>query len=149
MRFLQIAVFGFSLAACSRSSDPVRDFNAREITMPNGKIVTAEVMTNPVDMTRGMMFKDSLAPDRGMLFVHGAPGQFTYFTYQVKIPLDILWMDPNHRVTEISANTPPCPSTSARQCPHYGGHSTAIYVLEMGGGMAAKYGVQVGSVINF
>ena len=149
MRLLPIAVFGLCLAACSRPSDPVRDFSSREVTMPDGKTVIAEVMMNPVDMTRGMMFRTSLEPDRGMLFVHGAPGQFTYFTYQVKIPIDIIWMDPNHRVTEISANTPPCPSKSARQCPLYGGHSTALYVLELGGGMAAKYGVQIGSIINF
>ena len=137
------------LAACSHSSDPVRDFASREMTMPNGKTVLAEALTDPVDMTRGMMFRDSLAPDRGMLFIHGAPGRYQYFTYQVKIPLDIVWMDPNRRVAEISANTPPCPSKSARACPHYGGHEMAQYVLELGGGMASKYGVQVGAVLNF
>ncbi len=149
MRFLLIAAFGLCLAACSSSSDPVRDFNAREITMPNGKVVTTEVMTNPVDMARGMMFRTELAPDRGMLFIHAKPGQYTYYTYQVKIPLDIVWIDPNRRVTEISPNTPPCTSSSARLCPVYGGHSTANYVLELAGGMAAKYGLAVGSALTF
>ncbi len=117
--------------------------------MPNGKTITAEVMTNPVDMSRGMMFRDTLAANRGMLFIHGSPGRYAYWMFQVKIPLDIIWMDQNRRVVEISANTPPCPSKSARDCPNFGGHEEAMYVLELAGGMAAKYGVEKGSVINF
>lgn len=149
MRFSILAALALCLAACSGSSDPVRDFSAREVTMPDGKTVKVEVMTNPVDMGRGMMFRDSLSPDRGMLFIHGSPGQYQYWMYQVKIPLDIIWMDSNRRVTEISPNTPPCTSQSARECPQYGGHYPSIYVLELAGGMAAKYNVQPGSILNF
>ncbi len=117
--------------------------------MPNGKTVIAEVMTNPTDISRGMMFRDSLEPDHGMLFIYGSPGRYQSWTYQVKIPLDIIWLDQKRRVVEISANTPPCGSTSARTCPNYGGRENSLYVLEIGGGLAAKYGVQVGSVIEF
>ena len=149
MRLLSLAAI-LILAACSHSSsDPVRDFSSREVTLPNGKTITAEVMTDPVDMSRGMMFRDSLAPDRGMLFIHGAAGRYSYFMYQVKIPLDMVWIAPDHRVVEISPNTPPCPSKSARECPNYGGHEAALYVLELAGGTAAKSGVQVGSTVAF
>jgi uncharacterized protein len=149
MRVLLTAALCFALAACSSSSDPVRDFSAREITLPDGKTIVAEVMTNPMDMSRGMMFRDSLPPDRGMLFIHGSPNRYPYWMYQVKIPLDIVWLDQNRRVAEISANTPPCASKSASDCPNYGGHEVALYILELGGGQAAKHGVQVGSYINF
>jgi uncharacterized membrane protein (UPF0127 family) len=150
MRFLLFAALSLGLAACSASSsDPVIDLTSREIRMPNGKTVIAEVMINPTDITRGMMFRESLQPDHGMLFIYGSPGRYQSWTYQVKIPLDIVWMDKQRRVAEISANTPPCPSKSARACPNYGGHEDALYVLELGGGMAAKYGVQVGSVLDF
>jgi uncharacterized protein len=149
MRLLFTAALCFALGACSSSSDPVRDFSSRDVTLPDGKTIAAEVMTDPVDMNRGMMFRDSLAPDRGMLFIHGSPNRYSYWMYQVKIPLDIIWMDQNRRVAEISADTPPCTSKSARNCPNYGGHEVALYVLELGGGQAAKHGVQVGSYINF
>jgi hypothetical protein len=149
MRLVSVAVTAIGLAACSRSSDPVRDFASREVSMPDGRSVLAEVLMDPVDMGRGMMFRESLAPNRGMLFIHGGPGRYTYYTFQVKVPLDIVWMDPNRRVAEISANTPPCPSRSARECPTYGGHEMSQYVLELSAGMAANYGVRVGSVLNF
>jgi uncharacterized protein len=150
MRSLLAVTALLCLAACSRSADPVRDFTARPVTLPNGKTITAEVMVDTVDITRGMMFRDSLPPDRGMLFIHNSPGKYSYWMYQVRIPLDIIWMDRNRRVVEIAANTPPCEKpASARECPHYGGNETAMYVLELGGGEAAKNGVQVGSVLTF
>jgi uncharacterized protein len=149
LRFLSVAALALMLAGCSGSKDPVRDFSSRDVTLPDGKSITAEVMTNPVDMSRGMMFRDSLAANRGMLFIHGSANKFPYWMYQVKIPLDIIWLDANRRVVEIAANTPPCPSKSANECPNYGGHEAAQYVLELGGGEAAKHGIAVGAAISF
>jgi uncharacterized protein len=149
MRLTFLMALCLALAACSGSSDPVRDFSSRDIGLPDGKTVAAEVLINPVDMSRGMMFRDSLAPDRGMLFIHGSPNRYQYWMYQVKVPLDIVWLDQNRRVVEISANTPPCPSKSASECPSFGGHEPAQYVLELAGGQAAKHGIQVGSSLSF
>ena len=84
-----------------------------------------------------------------MLFFHPQPGKYKYWMYQVKIPLDIIWMDAGHKVVEISANTPPCPSKTAHECPMFGGNEDAKYVLELAGGGAARNGVRVGSVIDF
>ena len=97
---------------------------------------------------RGMMFRDSLAPDRGMLFVHPSPGAYVYWMYQVRIPLDIIWMASDHRIVEISADTPPC-RTKASECPQYGGHQRSQFVLELAGGMASKYGLKLGDTISF
>jgi uncharacterized membrane protein (UPF0127 family) len=138
----------FFLSGCGRRSATVEDFNSQEITFPNGKRVLAEVMIQQADLMRGMMFRDSIAPDRGMLFMHGRPGRYSYWMYQVRIPLDILWLDHDRRIVEISADTPPC-KTVASQCPMYGGHEDALYVLELGGGMAAKYGLKLGDTLRF
>ncbi len=120
----------------------------RTVTLPNGKKIRAEEETRPLMMGRGMMFRDSLAPDRGMLFVHGRQGKNPYWMYQVKIPLDILWIDRSHRIVEISANAPPCPGP-ASQCPQYGGHYDAMFVLELAGGEAARNGLKVGDYLAF
>ncbi|SRR5579884_1305112 len=151
MLFVAAAALSALAPGCSQSNndEAIRDFTSREVTLPNGKIIHAEVMMRPVDMTRGMMFRDSLAPDRGMLFIHGSPGKYPYWMYNVKIPLDIIWMDSRRRVVEISANTPPCREKSARACPNYGGHEDAQFVLELNAGAAAKNGVTVGSTIEF
>jgi uncharacterized membrane protein (UPF0127 family) len=149
LRALSLALLlALAVAGC-KQPDPVRDFSSTEVTLPGGQVISSEVESDPVDMARGMMFRDSLPQGRGMLFVHSKPGKYAYWMYQVKIPLDIIWMDQGKYIVEISANTPPCRSTSARQCPNYGGHEDAMYVLELGGGMAAKYSLAKGKQIQF
>jgi hypothetical protein len=137
------------LTACGPKATDVGDLNTNEITFPNGKTVIAETMLRDIDQMRGMMFRDSLAKDRGMLFVHSADGKYPYWMYQCRIPLDIIWMSHERRIVEISPNTPPCPSTSAKECPNFGGHETARYVLELAGGGAAFYGLKVGDALSF
>jgi uncharacterized protein len=84
-----------------------------------------------------------------MLFVHTAEENHPYWMYQVRIPLDIVWMSHDRRIVEISANTPPCPSTAAHECPEFGGHEKSRYVLELAGGAAARYGLKVGETLSF
>ena len=120
----------------------------RKVTLPGGQEIRAEVEMNTVDMQKGMMFRDSLARGRGMLFIHETPGLNPYWMYQVRIPLDIIWMDTSHRIAEISADTPPC-KTKASLCPTYGGRQTAQFVLELGGGEAKRLGLSVGQTLEF
>jgi uncharacterized membrane protein (UPF0127 family) len=106
------------------------------------------MMIDQMDLMRGMMFRTSIAPDRGMLFVHRRPGKYTYYMYQVLIPLDMIWMDGNHNIVELVESAPPC-NTQASKCPVYGGHQTAAFVLELGGGMVRKYGLAPGQTLRW
>lgn len=136
------------LSACGSKSDS-GELNTVEITFPNGKTVIAETKLRNEDQMLGMMFRDSLAKDRGMLFIHPREDNLPYWMYQVRIPLDIIWMNQNRKIVEISANTPACTSKSSRECPSYGGHEKARYVLELAGGGAAMYGLKVGDTLSF
>jgi uncharacterized membrane protein (UPF0127 family) len=120
----------------------------RKVTLPSGQAIRAEVEMDAMDMQKGMMFRDSLARGRGMLFIHQTPGLYKYWMYQVRIPLDIIWMDPSHRIVEISPDTPPC-KTKASLCANYGGQQTAQFVLELGGGEARRLGLSLGQTLEF
>lgn len=146
-----LAIFAalFLSTACGSKDTDAGNLNITEVTFPSGQKVVAETMRRDIDQMRGMMFRDALAKDRGMLFVHTADENHPYWMYQVRIPLDIIWMNHERRIVEISANAPPCPSKSARECPSFGGHEKARYVLELAGGGAAQYGLRVGDVLNF
>jgi len=121
----------------------------RAVTMPNDSKIYAEMAIEYSEMLRGLMFRDFLANDRGMLFLHNKLGRYSYWMFQVKIPLDIIWMDNSKTVVEVLANVPPCPSTISSECPQHGGTKDAQFVLELANGMAAKYGVTVGSKLDF
>ena len=137
------------VSACGPKATGEGELNTTEITFPNGRTVLAETMRQQVDQMRGMMFRDSLAKDRGMLFVHPSEMNVPYWMYQVRIPLDIIWMDHQRRIVEISANTPACTAKSSHDCPSYGGNEKARYVLELAGGGAALYGLKVGDTLSF
>ncbi len=137
-----------ALAGCGSKTVTLDDYHTQVVLLPDGAQVRAELMIEAIDLRRGMMFRESLAPDHGMLFLHPAPGQYKYYMYQVRIPLDIVWLDRDKRIVEIAANVPPCP-TRASECPQYGGSYAAMYVLELAGGVAAHHGLKTGDTLRF
>ena len=153
MRVLFLVSICLGLFGCGGGSDAVEDYNSRAVTLPDGTIVKAEVMMNKADMARGMMFRDTLPEGRGMLFIHGAPERYPYWMYQVKIPLDIVWMDRQKRVVEVVENAPPCRGKASEcQTPGagtYGGTEVATFVLELPGGYARKHGIVKGEFLRF
>ncbi len=135
-------------AACQSKTSGWQMLDTRVVTLPDGFQERAEVKITPEDMARGMMYRDSITDGEGMLFVHGQVGPNAYWMGHCTIPLDIIWMDTEHKVVEISAETPPCPSGGS-DCPSYGGHLPSQYVLEIGSGQAARHQVLAGAVLRF
>ncbi len=136
------------LSSCSNSEEAER-FRLRAVTMPNGDTIYAEMAVEYVELVRGLMFRDALAKDRGMIFLHNKVGRYSYWMYQVRIPLDIIWLDSKKQVVEVVANAPPCASEKASECRAYGGNQDAQFVLEVAAGGAARLGVVVGSKVDF
>jgi uncharacterized membrane protein (UPF0127 family) len=120
-----------------------------EVTLPNGARINAETMRTDIELLKGMMFRESMPPKRGMLFIHPEESVFHYWMYQTKIPLDIIWMDHDRRIVEMALDTPPCKSRSAKECPNYGGNYKARYVLEVNAGVAKANGLKAGDTLDF
>ena len=149
MLLLLLALLALMGAGCgNRPSDGPEVLGLQTVTLPDGQQIRAEVEMTDIDMQKGMMFRDSLARGRGMLFIHQTPGLYPYWMYQCMIPLDIIWMDSTRRIVEISPNTPAC-KTKASLCPNYGGHQTAQFVLELGAGEARRLGLSLGQKLEF
>jgi hypothetical protein len=147
MRSLILFCLALGLAGCSRNS-PMEDLLTRDVTLPGGQLIKAETAVDTRDVMRGLMFRESVPQDHGMLFVHRAPGHYGYWMYQTLIPLDMIWMDENHTIVEIVESAEPC-KTVASQCPHYGGRETSRFVLELNAGLVRKYGIQTGQSIHW
>jgi hypothetical protein len=148
-RWFATAACALALAACGRRATPLSDLNLTEVTFPNGRKILCETMIRDIDVTRGLMFRDSLPPDRGMILVQTGEAKRPAFTYNVRIPLDIVWMDRNQRIVEIASNAAPCREKSARDCPLYGGKEKSRYVLELNSGVAAANGLKTGDRLSF
>ena len=137
------------LAGCGGSKrDAGPDVAVRNVTLPDGVVIAAELKITPAEQQVGMMFRTELAHDRGMLFVNARPQAVPYWMHDCNFPLDIIFIGTDHRVVEVAENAAPCHS-APEQCPTYGGHAPAQYVLEINGGDGAKHGVKEGAVIAF
>lgn len=118
------------------------------VMLPDGSTVHVELATTEKQREYGLMGRTHLREGRGMLFIHDQPGHYAYWMYHCKMALDIVWMDEDHQIVEMSAHTPPC-TGAAKSCPSYGGKQISIYVLELPPGDIARHRLAVGETINF
>jgi uncharacterized membrane protein (UPF0127 family) len=127
--------------------DPSRQTTV--VTLPDGAEITAELVRSRDEQGQGMMFRRRLRADEGMLFPFEEMAPRGFWMFQTLIPLDIIWLNDNKRIVEISERTPPCSSSDAAQCPTYGGMAHSIYVLELASGQASAHGLTTGSELQF
>jgi uncharacterized membrane protein (UPF0127 family) len=117
-----------------------------KVFFPNGKAVTAELAVSEDERARGLMFREKILPDQGMLFVFEAPGFHSFWMKNTLIPLDMIWLDAEKRVVHIAADVPPC---RADPCPSYGPDAPASYVLELKAGVAKENGIKPNDRLQF
>ena len=92
---------------------------------------------------RGLGGRESLADDRGMLFVFPQSGPHSFWMKDMLIPIDIIWISAEGRVVEVKTVQPE-PGVPDDQLSVYNPNDPALYVLEVRAGLAAEKGVQVG-----
>jgi uncharacterized protein len=116
------------------------------IVFPDGHVVWVEIANNDELRAQGLMYRDRLAPDAGMLFFFPRDGEYPFWMKNTRIPLDMIWIDSNRRVAHVKFNVPPC---HADPCPNYPPNATSRYVLEVAGGVAQQHGLKAGDVLRF
>jgi len=89
----------------------------------------------------GLMWRERLDVDHGMLFVYPADGVYSFWMKNTLIPLDIIWLAADGTVVYISENAEPCTSD---YCPSINPNKKARYVLEINGGEAERIGLSEG-----
>jgi uncharacterized membrane protein (UPF0127 family) len=106
-----------------------------------------ELAVTPEETERGLMYRETLASDAGMLFI--LPEESTNYFFWMKntlIPLDIIWLDGNHRVISINRNMQPCHQA---ECPTVNPGMPARYVLEVNAGTADAINLTAGDAMEF
>jgi uncharacterized membrane protein (UPF0127 family) len=102
-----------------------------KIFLPNGTSITAELAVTEAERQKGLMFREGLLPDQGMLFVFGEEDIYYIWMKNMKFSIDILWLDEEKRIVHMEKNVPPCKKDP---CPSYSSKIPAMYVLELRAG---------------
>jgi uncharacterized membrane protein (UPF0127 family) len=119
------------------------------IQTPSGITIHAEIADTPLKRSVGLMYRDHLEKDHGMLFFFSQPQAWSFWMKNTKIALDLIWLDDRKRVTHIERNVPVCTKTDD-SCPQYRPSSDdAMYVLEIAGGTVDGYRIEKGTKLSF
>ena len=116
------------------------------LTIRSGSAVhrfTVEVARTPAEQQTGLMNRQSLAPDRGMIFPYDTPQQAAFWMKDTLIPLDMIFLRADGSIVRIAANTVPL---SLEPVPS--GEPVAA-VLEIAGGRSAELGLRAGDKVEW
>jgi uncharacterized membrane protein (UPF0127 family) len=117
-----------------------------KVYFPDGRSVTAELAVTDAQRALGLMNREKVLPEQGMLFVFDKEAVHSFWMKNTLVSLDMLWLDRDRRIIHIESDVPPCKSDP---CPSYGPGRPALYVLELKGGMAAAFRLKVYDKLDF
>ena len=132
--FLTLAVF---LCTSCHAGEPY--------VVLKGHRFTVELAETTERQALGLMFRDSMADDHGMLFLFPAESRRSFWMKNTRIALDILYFDAQLRLVSVAAGAQPCRTPA---CPPYPSAGPAQYVLELNAGKAAELCVSRGDVLE-
>lgn len=105
-----------------------------------------EVADDGEERSIGLMFRESLEGDRGMLFVFDVSSEHSFWMKNTLIALDMIWINEGKEVVFIKEGAQPC---EVENCPSYSPESDALYVLEINSGKVSELGISVGDLVEF
>jgi uncharacterized membrane protein (UPF0127 family) len=128
-----------ALAAC----DPTPKVAIVSADNSKRATVKVELADTPDARELGLMYRNHLDDDAGMLFIFPQPENAHFWMKNTAIPLDMLFADANGKVVGIVANAQPYSEALV------GGFDGTLYVLEVNGGYAANHRIVAGDRLEF
>jgi len=120
-----------------------------ELRFLNGKTnevintIDIEVADDDAEREQGLMYRDSMAENAGMLFLMGIEELQAFWMKNTILPLDIMFVDSERRIVSIHQNCKPYSLDQIQS------GKPAIFVVEVNAGYTEKQGIKVGDLISF
>jgi len=105
--------------------------------------IKAEVCSTDQQRQMGLMFREVMAEDEGMLFLFPTERHQSFWMHNTLLPLDMLFIDSEWKVVGIVENATP-QTDDSRSVP-----KMSQYVLELNAGAAARHGLGEGTEVHF
>jgi uncharacterized membrane protein (UPF0127 family) len=127
------------IPAHAGASDTKLEKDLLTIVTDQGKVqFHVELADTPELRRRGLQGRRTLAADAGMLLLFESPRRVRMWMLNTPIPLDMLFIDPQGKITQIAARTTPYSLTPIAAGTPVNG------VLEVLGGNAERLGIKPG-----
>ncbi len=120
---------------------------AAVFSTPDGlQRIYLELAESGEERIRGLMFRNDLSDDEGMLFVFEGETDHSFWMKNTYMSLDIIFMSGNGVVVDLLEGLPPC---AADPCPVYRSLLPSVLALEVKAGVVARIGVRRGGSVRF
>jgi hypothetical protein len=157
-----VILLAIAILVCASISSVVKQkeqlVNATEVKVKNsgqvlpitakteidGETIELEVAQTPEQQAMGLMFRQSLPSNRGMLFTFNPAKVTRFWMKNMSISLDMIFLQQGE-IKAIAANVPPC---KADPCPVYGPDTAIDQVIELREGKASELNLAVGDSLK-
>lgn len=153
--FILLITVAFTLGSCGEETKKSMDTDTVAFRM-EGQLQIVQSETDSVlarldieiadteyETQTGLMYRDSMDPGHGMLFVFDSPALHAFYMKNTEIPLDIIFIDEDLRIATIHANANPLDEGSISS------EVPVQYVLEVNAGLSNTWGLQPGDRIRY
>lgn len=124
---------------------PLLDTQDR-VCFEDGYCITVEVKDTAEERALGLMFRESLDEDQGMLFIFDSADRYTFWMKNMKIPIDIIFLNSDKEIVHITHNAKPC---FEDPCELYAPDEAALYVVEVKAGFSERHNLEEGEMVGF
>jgi len=108
------------------------------------KKISVEVPETPAEMARGLMHREHLDENAGMLFIFATEAKHSFWMKNTLIPLDMIFIDSENKIVDILTAVP----CKEEPCKSYIPKSEAKSVLEVNAGFAQKHNIEIGDEVK-
>lgn len=146
VKYLIALLLVFPLVACGNDGLDNNGLPVQPISIETQSGTThnfdVELALTPKEMSVGLMYRDDMDDDKGMLFFFGQERELSFWMKNTFIPLDMIFIKKNGKIHHIHENAMPQDLTSITS------QGKAIAVLEINAGLSAKLGISVGDKVK-
>lgn len=107
------------------------------------KTIDIEIADNDYETQTGLMYRNKLEANHGMLFIFPDTDFRSFYMKNTKIPLDIIYIAENKTIVSVQKNAKPFDETSLPS------DAPAKYVLEINGGFFDEWQLAIGDKISY
>ena len=142
-----------SLAACQPSSSSAVELGQSPAGLEQVQLTissagkqhrfTVEVASTPEQQAMGLMYRNKLDPDRGMIFPFDPPRDASFWMRNTLIPLDMVFIRADGSIANIAENTVPYSEEPVLSA------GPVAAVLEIPGGRSAELGIKPGDKVKW
>jgi len=125
----------------------VYDYEVRKITIDD-VMLDVEIADDSEKTSRGLMFREMLPENRGMLFIFDEERKYQFWMMNMKFNIDMIWLDASGKVVHIVEDAAPCIDAAHTSLCTFSPDEPAKYVLEVNSGFVQQHGINENSVMR-